>query len=185
MANLEWTGINDNTDTGEVVEAKLNTSFSNAEDAITATETSITAIVNKMNTYASLSGLTAPVYSLTTTPQDVVGFSSESVGYGITVDSTTGIINPTTTGIYEVTYTGDLSFTSVSSTRFMTIALNNGTTDIATSVINIPRDASRDSESLTMMMPLTGGTNYNISISASENMSVTFNAVNLSFKLVE
>lgn len=143
----------------------------------------IADILTKITSYASLTGLSSPQYSLTPLPTQITGYLAK-VSNGYVTADIGGTISVSTSGIYQVTYTGDVSFLSVNSTRVIELELYDGTSVVADSVINIPRDASRDSETLSMMMPLESGKDYSIRISSNTNMDITFNAINLSFKYV-
>ena len=141
-------------------------------------------IVTSLSTFAVLNGQAAPAYSLTTIAQPLLGYSEPYAGSFMAVNSVSGTITPTNSGYYQVTYTGDISFVSSTSTRSITLGLYNGTTIIASSVINMPRDSTRDTGSLVMIVPLIGGTPYSIQALSSTNMGITFNILNYSIKLV-
>jgi hypothetical protein len=79
-----------------------------------------------------------------------------------------------------------MSFIESSSTRTLSVTLTNFTDnlDIATNPINIPKDASADSKTLSAIMELTAGKEYGLRIKSSLGMVITFDFINLSVELI-
>lgn len=186
MADLQWIGIVDNQDTGEQVEAKLTTSFTNAENAITSLENEVLAITQRESVFASLVGQTSPLYSLTSTKQTIGGFSSSGNGNFIASSALNGTITPSENGWYRVSFMTSMTFTSSSVTRTISLDLVNSTDSqiVASSNVNIPKDATADAESLTAVLYLTANKSYKIDISSSVNMDITFDTMNFAVELV-
>ena len=104
MANLQWTGISDNVDTGAVVEAKLNTSFSAAETAITSLENSTGAIdtrlADMLNVELDAKSLVTQEPTATDTPLQM-NFGAGVVNTNVALASD-GTITFRTTGKYSI-----------------------------------------------------------------------------------
>jgi hypothetical protein len=149
-------------------------------------EADIVALENANNTYGSLYGQTSPIYNLTTTFVSLVDYVESIPSANVVVNAVSGTIKPTTGGTFLVGYTGDISFTSSTTTRALTLKIKNVTdnTDGASGVIVIPREATRATETLMMMLPLTANKEYRIDVASSEAMIVTFNALNFFIKYV-
>lgn len=182
-----WTPIINLVTTGSTIRTMFNTAFSNVDtaiDKIDELEVAKDGLLSYVDTFSVLDGQSSPSYNLSTAYQPIANYATTHIGSDIASNITIGSITPSNSGWYQVIYTGDISFTSVSSTRSITLSLNDGISSIASSVTNIPRDASRDSESLVMVMYLVGGNAYHIEVLASVAMTVSFNALNYSIKLV-
>jgi hypothetical protein len=156
----------------------------------TVEKTSYDETVVKMgDTYSiftSMQGQTTPLYSLTTTPTSIDGFTVHKDGNFMVSDLLAGTISPDKTGWYRISFIASLSFTSASTTRTLVFDLVNVTdaTIVASTNINVPKDATIDGESLTAIMELTANKDYALQVSSSVNMDVTFDLINFSADLV-
>ena len=201
MGISQWIDIQNLVTTGKQVSDRLTAAFSNIDAELTkiptiessvqgnttsiaTAESDISTLQDNAGTFVVLNGKTTPTVSLTTSAQAISGYSLGHAGTNMSVNATNGTFTPTVSGWYMVSFLADISFTPSNSTRSTTLSMNNGVFDIASSVIDIPRDISRNSKTLSMAMQLIGGLDYSITMSGSENIDITFNAINVSARLI-
>lgn len=139
---------------------------------------SIIANSNLPTVFVGMSGQTTPLYSLTTTSQDIVNFTSKTESVCTAVLST-GIITASNTGIYRSTFSASISFTSTTTTRSITFELY----DVISSAIlysfvkNIPRDATDDGVNFTFPSNLDALDQIKMRVKSSTTMDITFNSI--------
>lgn len=104
MANLNWSGINTNVDTGDEVEAKLTASFNATETALTDLETTTsgfgTRLSKMIDAELDAKSFVTQEPTLVDTPIQI-SFGSEIVNTNVSVD-VNGTITFRTAGKYSV-----------------------------------------------------------------------------------
>ena len=130
------------------------------------------------NIYGGLSGQTTATYSLTTTAQDIDGYTTETEKV-VTVDGTTGIITLPYTGGYRSNFSASISFTSAITTRSVTFEVYDVTgTAIAYSYVkNIPRDATEDGVSFSVPEEAVVNNQVKMRVKGSTTFDITFDSI--------
>lgn len=151
------------------------------------------SIINNKNTPAVFggmqgqvdNGLGVGVYDLTTTAQDIGDYDTSSTVV-VTVDKSTGEITLPNDGGYRMHFTAAISFSSISSTRSITVELYDvtGTTIHFSYVKNIPRDATEDSLSFSWPIDEITDNVHKMRIKASTTMTVTFDDVSFDIESI-
>lgn len=130
------------------------------------------------NIYGGLQGLTTPLYSLTTTAQDITGYTNTTEAV-VTVNATTGVITLPYAGGYRANFTASISFTSSTSTRSVTFEVYDvtGTAIEFSYVKNIPRDATVDGVSFSIPETAVVNNQVKMRVKSSVAMDVTFDSI--------
>ena len=125
----------------------------------TADGTLFVFIINNSNIptiFGGMQGQTAgnETYSVTTTAQDIINYNTEKEVV-VAVDALTGQITLPNIGAYRANFTASISFSSLSSTRSVTLELYDVTN---TAIIysypkNIPRDARSEEHTSELQSP--------------------------------
>ena len=144
-------------------------------------------IINNKNLPSVFGGLRGQTtdnetYSLTTTAQDIINYD-ETREVVTTVDALTGKITFPNDGEYRMHFTAAMSFTSVTSTRSVTLEFYDETESAIhfSYVKNIPRDATEDSLSFSFPISELVDDVNKMRIKASTTMDVTF--VDIAFNI--
>jgi len=153
---------------------------------VDATAGRIFVKIDNLIAYPQVTGylreLASPIYSLTTSPQDITGYNlSEDI---ITIaDPVNGTLSIPLSGLYFISFTAITSFTSLTSTRTVYFELYNVTTATVEGTYprNIPRDATEEGISFTAPFKPTTGDVYKMRVRASTAMNLTFD--NIAFML--
>ena len=148
------------------------------------------AIINNKALPTVLGGLQGStagndLYPLTTVVQDINDFlTTESIV--MVVDPLTGYLTLSNTGNYRMNFTASMTFTSVISTRAVTVEFYNVTDNTVefSYVKNIPRDATEDSFSFGFPFSDLLNKQYNMRIKASTTMDVTFTDISFDIQSV-
>lgn len=147
-------------------------------------------IINNKNlpsVFGGMQGQTAgdETYSLTTSAQDIINYETEKEVV-VTANPLTGEIALPNDGDYRMHFTAAISFTSVSSTRSVTLELYDvtGAEIHFPYVKNIPRDATEDSLSFSWAMDEVAGRVHKMRIKASTAMDVTFDAISFDIESI-
>ena len=137
---------------------------------------------------AFLQRSTTNTLALTSTPVDLVGYVDSYNSSKLVVDAAAGTISTGigASGPFEVTFTVGSTFTSITTTRTLHVDLYNNTTSalVASMGLNIPRDATTDSETLTAIFNLTESTEYKLRVSSNPDMNVDLQFTSFSMKYV-
>ena len=195
--NSVVTDVNDNTSKAATNLASIvsltdvtNTNASNInllESRVDTNETDILELQTKRQV-AFLQRSTTNTLVLTSTPNSLVGYTDSYSSDKLIVDATNGTISTDVgaSGPFEVTFTVGSTFTSLSSTRTLHVDLYNNTTStlVASMGLNIPRDATTDSETLTAIFNLTESTEYVLRMSSTPGMDVDLQFTSFSMKYV-
>ena len=139
-------------------------------------------IAVNQNTPSVLGGLkdqATPLYAVTTTAQDIVGYTTTREVV-TTVNATTGEITLPHDGDYRVHVTAAITFPSSTSTRSITIELYDAAIRFPY-VKNIPKSATEDSLSFSWTLEELAGNVHKLRIKSSTAIAVTF--TNLSFDI--
>jgi len=120
-------------------------------------------------------GQNTPLYSLTTTPQNVVDYIQE-VDRILTVDALAGTITVPLNGLYQITFTAVSSFISSTVTRTVYFELYNETTATIEGAYprSIPKSATEEGISFTAPFSAIAGHSYIIRVRADVTMDLTF-----------
>ena len=179
---------NTNQSTTNLATAIANTTSIGLLDTRVGTnETDILDLQTKRQ-IAFLQRSTTNTLALTSTPVDLVGYVDSYNSSKLVVDAAAGTIS---TGIgafgpFEVTFTVGSTFTSITTTRTLHVDLYNNTTSalVASMGLNIPRDATTDSETLTAIFNLTESTEYKLRVSSNPDMNVDLQFTSFSMKYI-
>lgn len=130
----------------------------------------------------ALNGQITPLYSVTTTAQNIAGYSTAKE-IVTTANATTGVITLPNNGSYRVHVTAEVTFPSATSTRNITIELYDTTGAVIhfSYVKNIPRDATSDSFSFSWPIEEVAGNAHLLRIKSNVAIDITF--VSLSFDI--
>ena len=118
-------------------------------------------------------------YNLTSTPQNIDGYTS-SDNIVSTVNTTNGIITIPNTGSYKATISGDFSFASSLSTRSIYVEVHNLTTasEIYHHVVSIPREATEDAIAFAVPFTATAGDQIVARIYSDPDLTVDIDHIN-------
>jgi len=145
-------------------------------------------IINNKNlpsVFGGLQGQTTPLYSLTATAQDIVGYTiiKEVV---VTVDALTGEITTPNEGEYRMNFSASIAFSALATTRSITIEYYDVTnTAIHFSYVkNIPRDAVEDGLSFSFPIDALSLDVSKLRIKSSVAIDVTFTAISFDIESI-
>lgn len=132
-----------------------------------------------------LNGQTTPLYSVTTTPQNIVEYST-SKEVVTTANITTGAITLPNNGSYRANITAEIAFPSATSTRNITIELYETTGAIIhfSYVKNIPRDATEDSFSFSWPLEEVAGNAHVLRIKSNVAIDITFTSLSFDIESI-
>ena len=124
-------------------------------------------------------------YSVTTTAQDIINYNTEKEVV-VAVDALTGQITLPNIGAYRANFTASISFSSLSSTRSVTLELYDVTN---TAIIysypkNIPRDATEDGINFSFPMDKLVSDVVKMRIRSSVAISITFTDISFDVQSV-
>ena len=145
-------------------------------------------IINNKNlpaVFGGMKGLDVPSIPLTTSPQDVTGYTLKEE-IVILSDVTLGEITTSNDGLYRASVTAGISFPSSTSTRTVYVELYDATnaTILFTYIKNIPRDATVDSFSFNYPFGSIADTKYKLRVSASTAITVAVDDVTFDIQSV-
>ena len=135
--------------------------------------------------YGGMQGLATPTISVTTTAQDITGYSTED-NLVIGTNTTTGEITLPNIGKYRMYFTGSISFTSTTTTRSITVELYDvtGAAVVYSYDKNIPRDATSDGFSFSFPLAISASNVYKIRIKSNVVIDVTFDTISADFQSI-
>ena len=158
--------------------ATLDTKVATLESEVLTliTDLSVYGVLEMQNIIAGSDAIPAPIMS----------YTSGNNGNYMSVSTANGEITPANTGVYRVSAFITIDITPVNATRSFDLSLRNRTTGtlVGAAIVNVPRDSSFATASMTMLTQLTASHDYGLELSSSASLTFTVESLNFSIEKV-
>ena len=185
--NIGFSHTRQNTNLITELTESVGTSLQTIEEDITNNQEAIASAILSQSVFGVVEGQVNPLHSLVTgVSSPIDSYISSGVGNFVIATPSTGFIRPESTGWYKVNLFLGVSFASTSTTRTVEMILENKTTAqiVASCIVNIPKDATKESFTLAAIFNLTAGQDYGISLKPNTSFDLTIDVASFSINKV-